>query len=298
LASGARPDFLDRLLDLALDEDLGASGDVTTRALIPADAIGKAELWAKEPMILSGLGAFRRAFQRFDPAVKVTFVAKAGQHAGPKTLVARVEGRLRSLLIAERTALNIVQRTCGIATLAHQAATAVKTVKGTPLKVLDTRKTPPGMRGLAKRAVRDGGAHSHRFGLFDGVLIKDNHIAAVGGITEALRRAKERAPRLLRIEIEVTSLAELAEALAEGADVVMLDNMPDEQIREAVKLTAGRAQLEVSGMVTLERLPRLAKLGVDYVSMGALTHSARAMDLSLEINPAAKPARRKATSRR
>jgi len=298
LAAGSRLDFVDRLLDLAFDEDLGASGDVTTRALVPPEAEGTAELWAKEPMILSGLGAFRRAFQRFDPQVKVTFVAKAGQRAGPRSLVARVEGRLQSLLTAERTALNLVQRTCGIATLAHQAAQAVKKVKGSRLMVLDTRKTPPGMRGLAKRAVRDGGAHSHRFGLFDGVLIKDNHVAAVGGITQALRRAKERAPHLLRIEVEVTSLAQLAEALREGADVVMLDNMTDEQIRAAVKLTAGRSKLEVSGMVTLERLPRLAKMGVDYVSMGALTHSARAMDLSLEITQAAKPARRRATSRR
>ncbi|MHB8877010.1 MAG: carboxylating nicotinate-nucleotide diphosphorylase [Myxococcaceae bacterium] len=294
MAPGARPDFVDRLLDLAFDEDLGASGDVTTRALVSPSALGRAELWAKEPMILSGLMAFRRAFQRFDPRVKVSFLAKAGQSAGPRSLVARVEGRLRSLLIAERTALNLVQRTCGIATLAHQAAQAVK---GSNTRVLDTRKTPPGMRGLAKRAVRDGGAMSHRFGLFDGVLIKDNHIAAVGGITEALRRAKERAPHLLRIEIEVTDLAGLDEALRGGADVVMLDNMSDEDIKRAVKLTARRAKLEVSGQVTLERLPRLAKLGVDYVSMGALTHSARAMDLSLEIVQGVKRAKRRATSR-
>jgi nicotinate-nucleotide pyrophosphorylase (carboxylating) len=290
-----RADFVDRLLDLAFEEDLGASGDVTTAALIPPDARGRAELWAKEPMILSGLDGFQRAFQRFDPEVKVTLLAKPGQSAGPKSLVARLEGRLRSLLSAERTALNLVQRTCGIATLAHQAAQAVKQVKGTRMQVLDTRKTSPGMRALAKQAIRDGGLTGHRFGLFDGVLIKDNHIAAVGGITQALRRAKGQTHHLLRIEIEVTSLAELKEALREGADVVMLDNMSDELVRQAVALNAGQAKLEVSGMVTLERLPRLAGLGVDFVSMGALTHSARAMDLSLEILPAQKS--RRATSR-
>ena len=153
------------------------------------------------------------------------------------------------------------------------------------------------MRALAKRAVRDGGASNHRFGLFDGVLIKDNHLAAVGGVREALRRAREKAPRLVRVEIEVTTLRQLEEALREGADVVLLDNMTDEQISEAVKLTAGRAELEVSGGVTLDRLPRLARIGVDFVSMGALTHSARAMDLSLEIVPA-RPRSRRPTSRR
>jgi nicotinate-nucleotide pyrophosphorylase (carboxylating) len=172
----------------------------------------------------------------------------------------------------------------GIATLAQQAMTSVR---GSKLKVLDTRKTPPGMRGLAKEAVRLGGASNHRFGLFDGVLIKDNHIAAVGGsIKEALRRAKANTPRLVKIEIEITNLKQLAEAIEGGADVVMLDNMDDVMIRKAVEITAGRVPLEVSGGVTLDRLPRLAKLGVDFVSMGALTHSARAMDLSLEISAA------------
>jgi len=157
-------------------------------------------------------------------------------------------------------------------------------VRGSKLRILDTRKTAPGMRALSKQAVKAGGAFNHRFGLFDGVLIKDNHIAAVGGsVREALRRARSNAPQLVKIEIEVTTLEQLTEALEEGADVVMLDNMDDEQIRRAVELAAGRIPLEVSGGITLERLPRLAKLGVDFVSMGALTHSARAMDLSLEI---------------
>ena len=171
-----------------------------------------------------------------------------------------------------------------MATAASHAMALIEGVKGSKLKILDTRKTPPGMRGLAKQAVRDGGAFNHRFGLFDGVLIKDNHIAAVGGsIAKALARAKANAPRLVKIEIEVTTLEQLREAIQHGAHIVMLDNMDDAQVKAAVAIAAGRVELEVSGGVTAERLPRLAKLGVDYVSMGALTHSARAMDLSLEI---------------
>ncbi len=274
-------DYLDRLIKLALDEDLGAAGDVTSNALVPPDAPGTGELVAKEQLVLAGLDAFARVFHHVDPEVRVDFLRQDGEEIKPKVVAARVTGRLRSLLAAERTALNLVQRMAGIATLTQQAMTAVR---GSKLKVLDTRKTPPGMRALAKEAVRLGGAANHRFGLFDGILIKDNHIAAVGGsIKEALRRARAHAPRLVKIEIEVTTLKQLAEAIEGGADVVMLDNMDDGLIRKAVELTAGRIPLEVSGGVTLERLPRLAKLGVDFVSMGSLTHSARAMDLSLEI---------------
>ncbi|MFL5344321.1 MAG: carboxylating nicotinate-nucleotide diphosphorylase [Hyalangium sp.] len=274
-------DYLDRLIELALDEDLGAAGDVTSTALVPPEARGSGELVAKEQLVLAGLQAFTRVFHYVDPEVKVEPLRRDGEELKPKAVAARVSGRLRSLLAAERTALNIVQRMSGIATLSQQAMTAVR---GSKLKVLDTRKTPPGMRSLSKEAVRLGGASNHRFGLFDGILIKDNHIAAVGGsITEALRRARQNAPRLVKIEIEVTSLKQLAEAIEGGADVVMLDNMDDAQIRKAVELAAGRVPLEVSGGVTLERLSRLSKLGVDFVSMGSLTHSARAMDLSLEI---------------
>jgi nicotinate-nucleotide pyrophosphorylase (carboxylating) len=274
-------DYLDRLISLALDEDLGAAGDVTTRALVPSDAMGRAELWVKEALVLSGSAAFTRVFQAVDPEVKVHFEARGGDSIEAPRKIAALSGRLSSLLIAERPALNIIQRTCGMATLARKA---VEQVRETKLTILDTRKTAPGMRALSKDAVRDGGAHNHRFGLFDGVLIKDNHIAAVGGsIAEALRRARAHAPRLVKIEIEVASLSQLREAVAEGADVILLDNMSDEQIAEAVAHTKGRAQLEVSGGVTLDRLPKLATLGVDFVSIGALTHSARAMDLSLEI---------------
>ncbi len=274
-------DHLDRLIALALDEDLGAAGDVTTRALVPPEARGRAELWVKEDLVLAGLDAFVRVFRHVDPEVEIELQARDGDFIKSKAVIASLRGRLSSLLIGERTALNLIQRACGIATLSKKAADAVA---GTGLTVLDTRKTPPGMRGLAKDAVRAGGASNHRFGLFDGVLIKDNHIAAVGGsVREALRRAKQNAPRLVKIEIEVTTLEQLDEVLEEGADVVMLDNMSDDQIREAVKRANRRVQLEVSGGITLERLPILAKLGVDFVSMGALTHSARAMDLSLEI---------------
>ncbi len=252
---------------------------------MPKDLAGKAELWAKEKMVLSGLGAFARVFEKVDPSVKVSFLAKDGDRTSAKQLVAKLDGPLRSLLIAERPALNILQRTSGIATMAAQAA---RLLKGSKLKVIDTRKTSPGMRGLAKRAVRDGGLHNHRFGLFDGVLIKDNHIAAVGGsVTEAIRRARAHAPHLVKVEIEVTSLEQLDEAIAGGADVVLLDNFTDAGFARAVKRAQGRVELEISGKVTLERLPKLAKSGADYVSMGALTHSARSVDLSLELLTAA-----------
>jgi nicotinate-nucleotide pyrophosphorylase (carboxylating) len=273
--------YLDRLIDLAFDEDLGAAGDVTTDALIDPSDEGRAELWAKEEMVLSGLHAFTRVFERFDPRVEVTLDDEDGEWILRRRRVARLFGPLRSLLICERPALNIVQRMSGIATMAARAAEAVK---GTKLKVLDTRKTSPGLRALSKAAVRHGGAWNHRFGLFDGVLIKDNHIAAVGGsVSEALKRAFAHAPRLVKVEIEITRIEQLEDAIAGGAHVVLLDNMSDPQIAQAVKRAKGRVEIEVSGGVTLERLPALAKLGVDFVSLGALTHSARAMDLSLEI---------------
>lgn len=276
--------FLDRLIDLALDEDLGSAGDVTTSALVPPGAAGRAELWAKEEMVLSGLGAFVRTFEKVDPLVKVKLESRDGEKTSKRERVATLIGPLQSLLIGERTALNLVQRCAGMATAASQAMALIEGVKGSKLKILDTRKTPPGMRGLAKQAIKDGGAFNHRFGLFDGVLIKDNHIAAVGGsIAKALARAKANAPRLVKIEIEVTSLEQLREAIEHGAHIVMLDNMDDAKVKAAVDIAQGKVELEVSGGVTAERLPRLAKLGVDYVSMGALTHSARAMDLSLEI---------------
>jgi nicotinate-nucleotide pyrophosphorylase (carboxylating) len=277
-------DALDRLIDLALDEDLGAAGDVTTVALVPPSARGRAELVAKEEMVFAGTEAFARVFQRLEPGTSVEFQVVDGAHLATGMLVASVSASVHTLLAGERTALNLVQRMCGIATLAQKAQEAVR---GTRCRVLDTRKTSPGMRALSKLAVRAGGASNHRFGLSDGVLIKDNHLAAMGGdIRKALRLAREKAPRLVKVELEVTDVNQLEDAIAGGADVVLLDNMDDVQVAEAVRRVQGRVQIEVSGGVTLERLPRLAALGVDFVSLGALTHSARAMDLSLELLPA------------
>jgi nicotinate-nucleotide pyrophosphorylase (carboxylating) len=274
-------DVLDRLIDLALDEDLGAAGDVTTTALVAASARGRAELVAKERLVFAGAEAFGRVFQRLEAASEVDFRCADGAQLESGTVVATVSASVRTLLAGERVALNIVQRLSGIATLAAQAQAAVH---GTRCRVLDTRKTAPGMRGLSKLAVRAGGAFNHRFGLSDGVLIKDNHLAAVGGdIRAALARAREQVPRLLKVEIELTSVEQVEEAVAGGADVLLLDNMDNAQVAEAVRRVRGRVPVEVSGGVTLERLPKLAALGVDFVSMGSLTHSARAMDLSLEL---------------
>lgn len=274
-------DFLDRLIDLALDEDLGAAGDITTRALNLGGVQARAELWAKEEMVLAGLDAFSRVFRRVDPQLEIKLHSADGDQIRQPTRVAEVSGSCAAMLTAERTALNIVQRTSGIATATWKAVQAIGSSK---LKILDTRKTSPGMRQLAKAAVRAGGGFNHRFGLFDGVLIKDNHIAALGGsVREALRRARENTPRLTKIEIEVTSLSQAEEAISAGANILLLDNMSDERIREVVALARGRVELEVSGGVSAERLAALAQLGVDYVSMGALTHSARAVDLSLEF---------------
>lgn len=285
-----RDNLVERLIDLSLEEDLGAAGDVTSNALVSTALRGKAELWAKEEMVLSGLGVFAAVFHRLDPSVSVEFELSDGDRTLKKHRIAKLEGPLRVLLAGERTALNFVQRLSGIASLTNRAVAAINQVKNTKLTLLDTRKTTPGLRGLSKAAVRHGGGTNHRVGLFDGVLIKDNHLAAVGGsVREALRRARAHAPRLVKIEVEVTSLEQLQEAIASGADIVMLDNMSDAQIVQAVELANGRCQLEVSGGVTVERLPVLAKLGVDFVSMGALTHSARAMDLSLEIDTVVPP---------
>lgn len=273
-------DAIDRLIALALEEDLAGAGDVTTSALVPASAQGRAEFLAKEPMVVAGTNVAERAMRAFDPALRVRFSVEDGLGAERGQIIGTVDGPLRSILTAERTALNLLQRLSGVATAASRAARAVA---GTACQVLDTRKTTPGWRALEKAAVRAGGAANHRFGLYDGVLIKDNHIAAVGSIAEAVRRARAGAHHLMRIEVEVVDLAGVDEALAAGAEVILLDNMELGTIRAAVERIAGRAKTEVSGGVTLERLRDIAAAGVDYVSMGALTHSARGMDISLEV---------------
>lgn len=279
---GNFPEFdcsVDRLIDLALEEDLGP-GDVTTQALIPPDRKGAAQIRAKEKLVVAGLPVAHRVFRKLDSQVQFFPVALEGQDVGKGSVLAQVRGPLAAMLTAERTALNFLMRLSGIATYTNKM---VRAVSGFPAAVVDTRKTAPGWRALEKYAVRVGGGANHRFGLFDGVVIKTNHLAAVGSITDAVRLAREKAHHLLKIEVEVTSLAELEEALSAGADIIMLDNMDEAAMAQAVTITAGRALLEASGSMTLERLPAVAATGVNLISMGALTHSAPAVDIHLRI---------------
>lgn len=273
---------LDTLIDLALAEDVGG-GDVTSVTTVPADARANGTLLAKTAGVVSGLAAARAVFQRVDPTVRFTPLLADGTAVEPMTAIATVAGPARSILAAERLALNLLQHLSGVATL---TARYVAAVAGTRARIVDTRKTTPGMRILEKAAVRHGGAANHRFGLSDGVLIKDNHLAAVGGphrVAEAVARARAGAPHTLRIEVEVTTLEELAQALEAGADIVMLDNMDVATMREAVARAAGRALLEASGGVSLAAVAEIAATGVDLISVGALTHSAPALDISLDF---------------
>jgi nicotinate-nucleotide pyrophosphorylase (carboxylating) len=272
-------DLVDRLIELALAEDVGP-GDLTTEALVPADQEGRATFLCKERMVVAGLEPARRTFRAVDPRCEVRFFVEEGRVVEAGRVFGEVKGPTRAILTAERTALNFLQRLCGIATLTRSWVDALA---GEKLRLLDTRKTVPGHRALEKEAVRAGGAMNHRLGLYDGVLIKDNHLAAVGSIEEAIARARGRAPALTKVEIEVRTAEEAERAAAAGADVILLDNMSDEEIAEAVKRVAGRALVEISGGVTLERLPRLARTGADFVSAGAITHQARAVDISLNL---------------
>lgn len=268
------------IIDRALAEDL-ASGDVTSRASVPTDAETSARLIAKAPLCLAGIAVAAAAFHRVDPRIVVEPLVRDGEAAKPGALLARVRGDARSLLAGERTALNLLQRMCGVATLtrAHVDAAAGR------CRITDTRKTMPGLRALDRYAVRCGGGHNHRNDLGAGVLIKENHIRAAGGITAAIAGARRHAPHTLRIECEVTDLRELREALEAGAEAILLDNMDDAAIAEAVKITGGRALLEVSGNVDLARVAAVAALGVDLISVGKLTHSAPAADISLLFEP-------------
>ncbi len=262
---------------------MASAGDVTTRALIPGDAVGVAEVLVKEPMVIAGLGVARRVFHTVDGELLFEERAKDGERCDAGRVVGRVRGALRSILTGERTVLNFLQRLSGVATATSEA---VRSLEGTGCRVLDTRKTTPGWRALEKEAVRAGGGFNHRYGLYDGVLIKDNHIEAVGSIAEAIRRARAGAHHLIKVEVEVEDLAGVEEALAAGADVLMLDNMDLPTMREAVTRIGGRAITEASGGLTREKLREVALTGVDYLSMGALTHSARSMDISLNVVPA------------
>jgi nicotinate-nucleotide pyrophosphorylase (carboxylating) len=276
------------LLDLALQEDIG-NGDVTTQACVSIDTRAQARLVAKQSpvLVLAGLKVFAEVFRRVDDTVWVEMKVKDGELVRPGTTVAEVNGPAHSILTAERTALNFVMRLSGVATQAFSMKAALKEFPH--VKLMDTRKTTPGMRLLEKAAVASGGGTNHRMGLFDGVLIKDNHVAACGGIKPAIERARARAHHLLRIECEVTSVAGAQEAIDAGADAILLDNMDLESTRDAVKVirAAGRPIfIEASGNMTFKRLPEVAGCGVDGISMGALTHSAASVDFSLEFGPA------------
>ena len=279
LALGRPDDEVGRLIALALDEDVGP-GDRTAEAVVPPQARGIAVIVAKEPLVVSGIAAAARVFRALDATCELTALLGEGDAADAGAALLRVAGSLRALLTAERTALNLLQRLCGTATLTRRYVAALA---GSRTRLLDTRKTTPGLRALEKAAVRAGGGTNHRGALFDGILVKDNHAAAAGSIGEAVRRAKANAPLLLKIEAEVSTPAQIDEALAAGADMLLLDNLGDAELAAAVRQVAGRVPTEASGGITLERLPRIALTGVDFVSSGALTHSAPAMDLSLLI---------------
>jgi nicotinate-nucleotide pyrophosphorylase (carboxylating) len=263
------------LIRRALDEDLG-TGDVTSQATVPDGTRARATITQKEPGVLYGLDVAAAIFRALDADVEVTLLARDGgwREPGP---VMEIAGSARGLLAGERTALNFLQRLSGVATL---AARCVDAVQGTGAEVLDTRKTTPGLRALEKAAVAAGGATNHRAGLYDAFLIKENHIALAGGVVPAVRAARRDAPELL-LEVECRTTAEVDDALAAGADRILLDNMTPDQLRAAVTRVAGRASLEASGGVTLETLREHASTGVEFVSMGAITHSASALDLSL-----------------
>ncbi|MBI4216243.1 MAG: carboxylating nicotinate-nucleotide diphosphorylase [Chloroflexi bacterium] len=273
------------LIDAALAED-AAADDVTTAALIPPGLRARGVIAAKAPGVLAGGPVAQAVFLRVDPALAVELVTAEGATLTPGQTVMTIAGAATPILRAERTALNFLQRMSGIAT---ETARYVAAVAGTRARILDTRKTAPGLRALDKYAVRMGGGQNHRQNLSDGILIKDNHLAALRtqgvGVAEAVRRARERAPRGLKLEVEVTSVELAIEAAAAGADILLLDNMPLPQMREAARKLKGRCLLEASGSITLENVRAVAEAGVDFISVGALTHSTRALDLSLELEP-------------
>ena len=269
------------LIDFALEEDVGL-GDVTSRAIFPAKHRSRAVIDAKQDLVICGLEVAAAVFTRVDPALKVKLLAKDGDRVKQGAAVLRVEGPTVALLAAERTALNFLQRLSGIATQARRFADAVR---GTGVRIVDTRKTTPGYRALEKYAVRCGGCFNHRSSLGEHVLIKDNHIAAAGSLTKAVRLCQAAAPHSAKIEVEAGTLAEVREAVRAGAGVVLLDNMTPDEVRAAVKAIAGLATVEVSGGVKFATLCDYALPGVDVISIGALTHSAVAADLSLTVNP-------------
>lgn len=268
----------DNLIKMALQEDI-SSEDVTTNAVMQNRKQGEVQLICKQDGIIAGLGVFERVFKLLDETTEVEFYAEDGDEVKNKQLLGVIRGDIRVLLSGERTALNYLQRMSGIATYTHQIA---ELLKGTKIKLLDTRKTTPNMRIFEKYAVKVGGGYNHRYNLSDGILLKDNHIGAAGSVKKAVEMAKEYAPFVRKIEIETENLEMVKEAVEAGADIIMLDNMTPEVMKEAVKFIDGRAETECSGNVTKENIERLVEVGVDYISSGALTHSSPILDLSLK----------------
>jgi nicotinate-nucleotide pyrophosphorylase (carboxylating) len=275
--------LLDDIVRRALTEDLGA-GDLTTESCVPEDAVAVASGVARREMVACGVPVAAHVFRTIDPELRFTAKVTEGAKVKAGTVLFVVEGRARSLLGAERVALNLIQRMCGVATATRRYVDALP--EGSPTRVTDTRKTTPGLRLLERYAVRAGGGHNHRNDLGSAVLIKDNHIVAAGGVRAAIESARKRAPHTSKIECEVDSLEQLDEALAAGADIVLLDNMETRAVEEAVRRTRGRAVLEASGGITLERIGELARAGVDAISVGSLTHSTPAADIGLDFAPA------------
>lgn len=268
----------DNLILLALQEDI-TSEDITTNSVMRQYQLGQVELICKEDGVIAGLDIFKRVFELLDDKTEVTFTCADGDEVKNGQKLGVVRGDIRVLLSGERTALNFLQRMSGIATYTRKVASLLK---GSKTKLLDTRKTTPNMRVFEKYAVKVGGGYNHRYNLSDGILLKDNHIGAAGGVKEAVMMAKEYAPFVRKIEVEVENLSMLKEALEAGADIIMLDNMSVEDMKEAVRLTAGKAETECSGNVTKENVAKLVDIGVDYISSGALTHSSPILDLSLK----------------
>lgn len=268
----------DNLIKMALQEDI-SSEDVTTNAVMRNRKQGEVQLICKQDGIIAGLGVFERVFKLLDETTEVEFYAEDGDEVKNKQLLGVIRGDIRVLLSGERTALNYLQRMSGIATYTHQIAELLKETK---IKLLDTRKTTPNMRIFEKYAVKVGGGYNHRYNLSDGILLKDNHIGAAESVKKAVEMAKEYAPFVRKIEIETENLEMVKEAVEAGADIIMLDNMTPEVMKEAVKLIDGRAETECSGNVTKENIKRLVEVGVDYISSGALTHSSPILDLSLK----------------
>jgi len=275
--------WIEEIIDRALAEDLG-KGDITTEALIPGDQQGTGFIVAKEEGILAGTGAANQVFHRVDPELKVEILLEDGAGVKPGSKVAKVSGSIASILKAERIALNFLQRLSGVASETNRY---VARVEGLPVRIMDTRKTTPSWRSLEKYAVRVGGGGNHRMGLGDGILIKDNHLVALRSqglnIKEIIAKARQNAPQRLPVEVEVRTVSEALEAVEAGADIIMLDNMNPEDMLEAVKSIHGRALIEASGGITLDNVRSVAETGVDFISIGALTHSAKALDINLEL---------------